>query len=257
MPCYIDNQMESKNIIVFADGSSLGNPGKGGWGVVVVYHDDKSKVVELGGGEKHTTNNRMELTAAINALEFSYKLRAKSYKLIIHTDSRYVIHGITKWVKKWEINKWVGTNKKEVLNKDLWMKLGKLAKGKDIEWKHIRGHVGIAGNERADFLATMCAREQKWRKEKFFVGPLSKYPFDVLNTKPNAQKSAAREKTKSRKSNSGVKAYSYLSLVGGKLMRHQTWAECEKRVKGVSNTKFKKAISAEDEKEIIKSWGVR
>ncbi|MFA5841479.1 MAG: ribonuclease HI [Candidatus Paceibacterota bacterium] len=243
-----------KQVIIFADGSSIGNPGKGGWGVVIA-HDDE--VVELGGGEKHTTNNRMELTAAINALEFSSKLKTNNLKILIHTDSRYVIHGITKWIHVWEKKNWIGTNKKEVLNKDLWVKLGKLAKDKNIEWKHVRGHVGIAGNERADFLATMCAKEQKWKKEKFFVGPLSKYPFDVLNTKVDAEKSAAREKTKSRKSSSGVKAYSYLSLVSGKLMRHKTWAECEKRVRGVSGARFKKSTSVGDEKEIIKSWGVK
>ena len=252
-----------KEIIIFADGSSLGNPGKGGWGTVIIYDDgkkqetsDKKKVTELGGGEKHTTNNRMELTAAIEALSFVYRLKTTNYKLIIHTDSKYVINGITKWVLGWEKTGWIGKNKKDILNQDLWKKLSKLVKDKNIEWKHVAGHSGIVGNERADFLATMNAREQKWKKEKFFTGPISKYPFDILNMKASAKKSAAHEKTKSRKSSSKIKAYSYLSLVGGKLARHQAWAECEKRVKGVSGARFKKSTSAENEKEIIKNWGL-
>lgn len=251
----------SESIIVFADGSSLGNPGKGGWGAVLVFSKNKNgaqgEVVELGGGEKHTTNNRMELTATIEALKTINNLHLTNNKIIIHTDSAYTINGITKWIYNWEKKNWIGANKNEILNKDLWVKLSKATKGKKIEWKHVRGHVGIAGNERADFLATMCAKEQKWNKEKFFVGPISKYPFDVLNTKADLKKSVLREKTKSKKSSSaGKKAYSYLSLVGGKLMRHQTWAECEKRVKGVPATKFKKALSKEDEESIIKKWGI-
>lgn len=244
------------SIIIFADGSSLGNPGKGGWGAVVVY-DDSSKVVELGGGEEYTTNNRMELSAVIEVLNFANKLKTNSYKLVIHTDSSYVINGITKWIHNWEKKNWIGTNKKEILNKDLWVKLFKIVKGKKIEWKHVKGHVGIAGNERADFLATMCAKEQIWKKEKFFTGPISKYPYDILNTKVSETKSVARKKTKSRKKSSSAKAYSYLSLVNGKLMRHATWAECEKRVKGVPKTKFKKAFSKEDEISIAKEWGVK
>ena len=242
------------SVIIFTDGSSLGNPGLGGWGAVLVYG---SKVVELGGGEKHTTNNRMEMTAVVEVLNLVKKLKVGGDKLIIHIDSSYVINGITKWIHGWEKKNWIGVNKKEILNKDLWMKLQAETKGKEIEWKHVRGHVGIAGNERADFLATMCASEQKWKKEKFFEGPVSKYPYDILNTKPNAIKSDLRAKTKSKKKSSSAKAYSYLSLVDGKLMRHQTWAECEKRVKGVPKTKFKKAFSKEDEISIAKEWGVK
>ncbi|MFA6077925.1 MAG: ribonuclease HI [Candidatus Paceibacterota bacterium] len=244
------------NLIIFADGSSLGNPGPGGWGAVVVY-ENSSKVVELGGGDKHTTNNRMELTGAIEALNFSNTIKDDDQKLILHTDSSYVINGITKWIHNWEKKNWIGTNKKEILNKDLWVKLSKIVKGKKIEWKHVKGHVGIAGNERADFLATMCAKEQSWKKEKFFTGPISKYPYDILNTKVSVTKSVSREKTKSKKKSSSAKAYSYLSLVNGKLMRHATWAECEKRVKGVPKTKFKKAFSKEDEISIAKEWGVK
>lgn len=236
-----------KETIIFADGSSIGNPGPGGWGVVMVRG---KKVLELGGGEKRTTNNKMELTAAIEALRVVNKLQVTSNKLTIHTDSSYVINGITKWIRGWEKNKWIGTNKKEILNKDLWKKLGKLAKSKKIEWKHVRGHVGIAGNERADFLATMCAKEQKWKKEKFFDGPIKLYPFNVLNIK------ASRERVTAKKRLSG-RAYSYLSLVGGVLVKHKTWPECEKRVKGVSGAKFKKALSAEDEEKIVREWGIK
>ncbi len=240
-------------IIIFADGSSIGNPGPGGWAAVLVFFKNQNggqgEVVELGGGEKHTTNNKMELTATIEALSFVYRLKTKNHRLVIHTDSRYVINGITKWIHRWEKNKWKGVNKKEILNQGLWKKLSKLAKGKKIEWKHVRGHVGIAGNERADFLATMCAKEQKWKKGTFWDGPISKYPFNVLDI------SAGRERVSAKKRLSGM-AHSYLSLVNGILVKHKTWPECEKRVKGVSGAKFKKALSAENEKEIIKSWGL-
>jgi ribonuclease HI len=244
--------MKENNIIIFADGSSLGNPGKGGWGVVVVRGGN---VFELGGGEKHTTNNRMEMSAAIEAL--SFLLGTGKTKIIFHTDSSYVINGITKWIHNWEKKNWIGTNKKEVLNKDLWVKLSGLVKGRNIEWKHVQGHAGIVGNERADFLATMCSKEQNWKKEKFFTGAISKYPFDILNTKASITKSISRAKTKTRKKSSSAKAYSYLSLVDGKLMRHKTWAECEKRVKGVPRTKFKKAFSKEDEISIAEEWGMK
>ena len=231
-------------ILIFADGSSLGNPGPGGWGVVVAHG---GKILELGGGDKHTTNNKMELTAAIEALKYAGGAKKG---IVIRTDSRYVINGITKWVKGWEKNGWIGKNKKAILNKDLWVKLSKLAKGKKIKWEHVHGHAGIPGNERVDFIATLCAREKQFKTQRFFDGPLAKYPYDILSVTP--------AKSRPRKSASGRRgsAYSYLSLVNGILVSHKTWPECEKRVKGVSGAKFKKALSKEDEEKIKRGWGM-
>jgi len=251
-----------KEIIIFCDGSAIGNPGPGGWGVVLVYKlkVGEFRVMELGGGENHTTNNRMELMAAIEALEYTSKLKTsaqggsasgrKNYQLIIHTDSRYVINGITKWVRGWEKNGWIGKNKKDILNQDLWKKLAKLSHGKKIKWEHVHGHAGIPGNERVDFIATLCAKERQWKTQRFFDGPLSKYPFDIFNT--TSSKSRPRKSAFGRRGS----AYSYLSLVNGVLVSHKTWPECEKRVKGVSGAKFKKALSKEDEENIIREWGV-
>ncbi|MEK7115677.1 MAG: ribonuclease HI [Patescibacteria group bacterium] len=245
-------------ILIYADGSSLGNPGPGGWGAVVVYHDDKLKIKsvklkvrELGGGEKHTTNNRMELTAAIEAIKTINNLHLISNKIILRTDSRYVINGITKWIKRWQKSGWIGKNKKPILNQDLWVKLSKIAKNKNIKWEHVHGHTGIAGNERADFIATLCAKERQFKTQKFFDGPLAKYPFDILSVKEPKKKSVSKNRP------SGKKAYSYLSFVSGVLMRHSTWPECEKRVKGVSGAKFKKAFSGEDEENIIREWNLK
>lgn len=250
-------------ILIYADGSSLGNPGPGGWGVVIVYDDNSKfkiknlKIIELGGGDKHTTNNRMELTAVIEAIKKTNNQQFTTNNIVIRTDSRYVINGITKWVKRWQKSGWIGTNKKGILNKDLWVKLDKLANRKNIKWEHVHGHVGIAGNERADFIATLCAKERQFKTQKFFDGPLSKYPFDILNTKPNSKKVVSKNSASVRRKSASVrheKSYSYLSLVGGILMRHSTWPECEKRVKGVSGAKFKKATSAEGEENIIREW---
>ncbi|OGZ04016.1 MAG: ribonuclease HI [Candidatus Lloydbacteria bacterium RIFCSPHIGHO2_01_FULL_41_20] len=243
-----------EKILVYADGSAIGNPGPGGWGAVLVFYKNQNgaqgSVLEIGGGNKHTTNNRMELTAAIEALKTINKSQVTSHKLIVRTDSSYVINGITKWVKNWQKNKWKGVNKKPISNKDLWVKLDKLVKGKKIDWEYVPGHVGVVGNERVDFIANLCAREKQYKTQRFFDGPLSKYPFDIFDTKQTKNKPASK-----RKSSKGT-AYSYLSLVGGVLMTHKSWAECEKRVKGVSGAKFKKATSPEDEEKIIHSWGV-
>lgn len=143
-------------ITIYTDGSSRGNPGPGGWGAIIIYDN---KIVELGGGETHTTNNRMELTAVIKALEFVFKLetRNKQPEAIIHTDSEYVMKGITEWIHNWQKKGWKTANKKQVLNQDLWQILLELTEGRSIEWKYVAGHTGIHLNERADEIATSFA----------------------------------------------------------------------------------------------------
>ncbi len=231
--------------IIFTDGASRGNPGAGGWGAVLVLQNQNgsSKVVELGGHEDHTTNNRMELTAAIKALEFVsfYKLSTINYQLIIiYTDSNYLINGITKWIYSWEKRNWVTKNKEPVLNKDLWENLLELVKNKKIEWKHVAGHSGVSGNERADGIATAFADRNPL---ELYSGLLSGY--EHLKTPPPTSKA---------KTGKRGKAYSYVSMINGVIKTHKTWAECEKRVKGKSGAKYKKVFSAEEEKKIIESW---
>ena len=131
---------------VFTDGACKGNPGVGGWGVLLQYGDRKR---ELCGGEAHTTNNRMELTAVIRALE---ALNRKCH-VRLHTDSKYVQQGITEWIHAWKKRGWKTTDKKPVKNEDLWPRLDELAREHEIEWLWVRGHNGHDGNERADELA--------------------------------------------------------------------------------------------------------
>lgn len=247
--------MKLSEIIIYTDGSSRGNPGPGGWGVIIAYDNSESKVIELGGREKHTTNNKMELMAAIEALGFVRDLGGK-YTVDMRVDSQYVINGITKWVAGWKRNGWKNGQKEAVLNRDLWEALASVVSdlqmsGCKISWKYTPGHVGIEGNERADVIATMFADDDV---PKLFKGARSSYDVDLVPHRGDP-KLLAIKKIKS-KSKSSVKAYSYLSLVGGKLAKHSTWAECEKRVKGVRGTKFKKTVNADDERAIIKSWGL-
>ena len=140
-----------KEIIIFCDGSSKGNPGPGGWGAIVAT---ERNVTELGAGTAHTTNNRMELTAAIQALRSCGDMKEK---IILHTDSEYVVKGMTQWLAGWQMRGWKTAAKKPVLNRDLWQELADAARGKEISWQHVAGHAGIAGNERCDEIANSFA----------------------------------------------------------------------------------------------------
>jgi len=139
---------KSNNSVVemFTDGACSGNPGPGGWGVLLRWRGTEK---ELCGGDPETTNNRMELMAAIQGLE-SLK---RPMKIVLATDSRYVMDGITKWIFNWKKNGWRTANKKPVKNDDLWQRLDAAMKGHDIEWQWVKGHAGHVENERADQLA--------------------------------------------------------------------------------------------------------
>ena len=138
-------------IFAYTDGACSGNPGPGGWGVILQAKENSIvvKELELYGGEKETTNNRMELMAAISSLE---ELE-KSTKLTIITDSNYVKGGVTEWIKNWKKNNWKTANKKDVKNIDLWKRLDQARSKHEVIWKWIKGHAGHLENERADALA--------------------------------------------------------------------------------------------------------
>ena len=138
--------MSSEVVEIYADGACKGNPGPGGWGVLLRTGGAEK---ELFGGERETTNNRMELTAVIRALE-ALKRRCK---VRLYTDSQYVQKGISQWIHDWKRRGWRTTDKKPVKNEDLWRRLDDLAGGHDIEWHWVRGHAGHPENERADALA--------------------------------------------------------------------------------------------------------
>ena len=140
-------------IKIYTDGACVGNPGPGGWAAVIIFENEKK---ELFGGEKITTNNRMELTAAIKALEY-FEEKEKKQPLLknlkIFTDSTYLKEGITVWINNWEKNNWKTTDKKNVKNVDLWKRLKDLSKSKQIEWCWIKGHSDDPMNDLADKLA--------------------------------------------------------------------------------------------------------
>jgi ribonuclease HI len=136
------------HVEIFTDGACSGNPGPGGWGVILRSGEHEK---ELSGGEFDTTNNRMELMAAISALE---ELKASS-QIDLHTDSTYVKDGITKWIHNWERNGWKTAAKKPVKNVDLWKRLKAALSRHDVSWHWVKGHAGHPDNERADELARM------------------------------------------------------------------------------------------------------
>jgi ribonuclease HI len=142
---------------IYTDGACTGNPGPGGWGVVVYFVDGSRQ--EIGGGDRQTTNNRMEMQAAIAALEYFRTTVASSTlqaRVPLYTDSEYVLKGITEWIKGWKRRGWKNSQGKPVLNQDLWEILDDLNHA-GVNWQHVRGHSGVAGNERCDQIARAYA----------------------------------------------------------------------------------------------------
>lgn len=141
-------------IVIYTDGGCSGNPGPGGWGIVVIAD---GLVKTLSGGEKDTTNNKMELTAAINALKVVRNTPSfAGRKIIVNIDSQYVRNGITSWIKNWKAKGWKTADKKPVKNQELWMELDALNAGLDIDWNWVKGHAGVEFNEMCDDL---CKQE--------------------------------------------------------------------------------------------------
>ncbi len=242
--------MDTSVNIIFTDGSSRGNPGPGGWAAIVVSSGAKAdklvvQVRELGGHEDHTTNNRMELQAALGALAAI----TEGSKATVNTDSSYLINGITKWVKGWKHNDWKTKTKDDVLNRDLWMALDDLASARKVDWHYVGGHVGVRGNERCDEIATAYA---DGGQPTLYHGPLSGYAIqNILDVSHDEALAADKSSSSSR---SRTPAYSYLSMIAGKIERHHSWADCEKRVKGIRGARFKKALNAEEEEKIIREF---
>lgn len=159
--------------ICYTDGSSLGNPGNGGWGAVILINE---KVYETGGGPfDNTTNNKMEMLALIETLKF---LNTKEIRdVLIKTDSKYLINGTESWIYNWQKNGWKTANKKPVLNQDLWQEILDLKNlFTDIKFQYVAGHTGIGGNERADEIARRLASKED---VILFNGFLSDYKIKV------------------------------------------------------------------------------
>jgi ribonuclease HI len=269
--------VSTQSITIFTDGACSGNPGPGGWGSIIALPD--GKVVELGGSAPQTTNNRMEMAAAIHALATLSPPALESI-IVLYTDSTYLIRGITQWIWGWRARGWKSSTGKDIANRELWEELLRQVtrlKPANIDWKYVRGHSGYPGNERCDVIAVSYA---KGNPEKLYSGPQDGYFVD-LNELPSEQ--SLPELTKGSEDTGGVgggvkkggglattpspnsspnsfsnsfsSPITYLSYYGGVLTRHSNWASCERLVKG-RNAKFKKAKSPQEERDIIKSWGL-
>ncbi len=236
-------------ICVYCDGACSGNPGPGGWAAVIIYPE--GRVLELGGGERHTTNNRMEMAAAIAALS-AVEERPEPVK--VYTDSGLLINGVKGWLYGWKRKGWLTAAGQPVLNRDLWERIDALAQARKgrLSWGHVKGHAGHEVNERCDAIAVAFSKGQR---PELHDGPAVGCGYSLLEPgedhlhKP-APKAAARAQ---RPKGPAV----YLSLVGGRLERHSTWDQCKSRVHGVPEAKFKKVSSAEEEERTLADWGLQ
>lgn len=232
-----------KLITIFTDGASSGNPGPGGWAAVVRHGDE---VTELGGYEAKTTNNRMELTAVIRALEFVVEHHLSSSPVTLYTDSSYVANGIKSWLKGWQMRGWTNKLGDPIANVDLWKESVPVLREINLNIVTVSGHSGIPGNERCDEIATGYS---KGASVHLYHGAYADYHHNLETTAVDAKKKAS-------KTRGGQKAFSYLSLVDGKLVIHSNWNDCKARVEGTKGARYKKSVSKEDEDSIRKSWGV-
>lgn len=217
---------------IYTDGGCIGNPGPGGWAAILVRD---CGFEEVGGGEKHTTNNRMEMTAAVEGL----RRAVPGDRVQVTTDSKYLHDGITKWIHGWKRRGWKKADGGDVLNRDLWEAVDLLVSSKKLKvsWRHVRGHSGHAYNERCDEIANGFARGAPPKLQKgdaaLFAVQESRDESPQLLTFP-----------------------AYMSLVQGKLIVQSSLGECEKRVKGNPETRYKKVCSRGELKDALEAWGL-
>ena len=231
--------------VIYTDGACSGNPGPGGWGAILVATE--GRVRELGGGAALTTNNRMELTGAIEALR---AIEGRPGTVALYTDSTYVISGISSWIQGWKRRGWVRKEGGPVANRDLWETLDLLAARAGLSWHHVRGHSGDPGNERCDSIAVAFSKQAP---PDLFDGSLAGYDVELGSpkTEPVRERSGGGARASAPKGPAV-----YLSCLDGRLERHPTWAECEARVKGRRGARFKKVTSSAEEAAVLRGWGL-
>ncbi|MBI4677066.1 MAG: ribonuclease HI [Elusimicrobia bacterium] len=243
--------------VAFTDGACVGNPGPGGWAAILDLPD--GSVRELGGTpagpggvQARTTNNRMELKAAVEALR-----AAPPGPVEIRADSSYLVLGMTRWLAGWKRKGWVRPDGSEVLNRDLWEDLDSLVAIRGpriVRWVQVPGHSGILGNCRADAIALSFA---EGCPEPLYDGPASGYGHDLTlalaETAPRRRDAGA---CASRRGRPEPGFPVYLSLVAGVLARHAAWKDCEAAVKGKPRARFKKVRSSQEERDALRGWGL-
>lgn len=232
--------MENKGAIIFTDGSSRGNPGPGGWGFVLAY---QGRVREGAGREARTTNNRMEILAAVEALA---ALPEGSVATVI-TDSSYLANGASKWLVGWRRKGWKTATGGDVKNADLWERMNELLEGRKVSWRLVLGHAGVPANHRCDELATGAADGSAL---DLYDGPAAGYRISLEAPAPGTQTRSGSGADSDKQG----RAYSYLSMVDGEIRRHNTWPDCNARVRGAAGARFRKTFSPEDEAALVSSW---
>ncbi len=235
----------SAEYVLIADGACSGNPGRGGWGLIVKAPD--GQVREFGGAEESTTNNRMELFGLYRGLQEVYRDAArgaqgtssrKVHRVHVISDSKYVLDGAEKSLSRWSQNGWVTTNGEPVKNRDLWEKIEKgLSLLKDAgllcRFELVKGHAGTEANERVDQIAVKFSQGSR---PELYQGPIDGYPVSL---------------------NPGTKFEPvYLSLVAGRLERHSTWEQCRRATEGKNGAKYKKVKNRLEEEETLRAWGL-
>lgn len=235
--------MKTDGLLIYTDGACSGNPGPGGWGAIVL--GPEGRVRELGGREGRTTNNRMELGAAIAALR---AVAGAAAPADLYTDSTYLISGVTRWLHMWKRRGWTRVDGAETLNRDLWEELDRLtsARRDRLSWHYVRGHRGHPANTRCDEIAVAFSRG---KPPELYEGPLLGYPVDLFPPEPEALPAAVRRPAGAKKGGW------YLSLLDGRLEKHGTWPECQARVHG-KPALFKKVSSPEEESAALRKWGL-
>jgi len=241
----------SEALWIYTDGACSGNPGPGGWAHLSRKGDE---VWAAAGCDAKTTNNRMEMMAAIEALNAVHERKLHKSQILVFTDSSYVLKGIEEWIFGWIKRDWKKADNTDVVNRDLWEQLLEATEGLKIKWILVPGHSNIPGNEFVDEWSVEASQNLKPREGSW---KLAEFPERAaFDTMPEARVSKKSSTSSSKSSGPKGKAF-YISLVKGQLIRHATWPECEARVKGTAGARYKKVTSENEFNEVIKSWGLK